>query len=313
MFPAGLASAFQQRFVDAGVEVRTGRRVESGSEDADGVTLTLDDGSTITADAAVAGLGIDPRHAARRGRRPGGRRRRVRLGDARHRGPRRVRRRRRRLVPGPPARHPPGGARRQREGAGPAGRTQPRRADEPYEHTPMFYSNVFDVGTRPSASCPRPSARSRTGPSRTSAASSTTWTTTTWSPACCCGTCRQDRRGPQGPRRGARAHARRAAGHDQRRLTPGGRAPATSDTREARGRSCGTGHGPPVRRPSAVTGGPVRRGGGRPGAPARPSRRRPRAVRGRPGCRRCPPSRPRGRTWPPRAARRRPSPCRRAP
>ncbi|MFZ7086489.1 NAD(P)/FAD-dependent oxidoreductase [Curtobacterium sp. RRHDQ10] len=60
MFPADLASAFQQRFVDAGITLRTGRRVEDGHETEDGVVLTLDDGSTLGVDAVVSGLGITP-------------------------------------------------------------------------------------------------------------------------------------------------------------------------------------------------------------------------------------------------------------
>ncbi|GAH40494.1 unnamed protein product, partial [marine sediment metagenome] len=35
MFPDDLARAFQQRFVDAGVDLRLGRRVESGTQTAD--------------------------------------------------------------------------------------------------------------------------------------------------------------------------------------------------------------------------------------------------------------------------------------
>ncbi|WP_022908036.1 NAD(P)/FAD-dependent oxidoreductase, partial [Curtobacterium sp. B18] len=60
MFPEDLAKAFQQRFVDHGVQLRLGRRVERGTEHEGGVTLTLDDGSTVEADAVVVGLGIEP-------------------------------------------------------------------------------------------------------------------------------------------------------------------------------------------------------------------------------------------------------------
>ncbi|MBK0296791.1 NAD-binding protein, partial [Bacillus sp. S34] len=44
MFPDDLARAFQQRFTDHGVTLRTGRRVEQGHEHEGGITLTLDDG-----------------------------------------------------------------------------------------------------------------------------------------------------------------------------------------------------------------------------------------------------------------------------
>lgn len=146
MFPAGLASAFQQRFVDAGVEVRTGRRVESGSEDADGVTLTLDDGSTITADAAVAGLGIDP--ATQLAEDAG-----LAVDDGVSVSASLVTEDPAVFAAGDVASYPDRllGTRRVEhvDNAKEQGRQAGRNlagADEPYEHTPMFYSNVFDVG-----------------------------------------------------------------------------------------------------------------------------------------------------------------------
>ncbi|WP_066522734.1 NAD(P)/FAD-dependent oxidoreductase [Curtobacterium ammoniigenes] len=60
MFPRDLAEAFHQHFVDAGVDVRAGRRVVDASEGAEDVTLTLDDGTTVRAAAVVVGFGIDP-------------------------------------------------------------------------------------------------------------------------------------------------------------------------------------------------------------------------------------------------------------
>jgi 3-phenylpropionate/trans-cinnamate dioxygenase ferredoxin reductase component len=60
MFPDDLAQAFQRPFTEHDVELRTGRRVEQVADDGTTVTLTLDDGSTVEADAVIAGLGIEP-------------------------------------------------------------------------------------------------------------------------------------------------------------------------------------------------------------------------------------------------------------
>jgi NADPH-dependent 2,4-dienoyl-CoA reductase/sulfur reductase-like enzyme len=60
MFPTTLARTFQALFVDAGVDVRGGLEVTGGRQRADGVTLELSDGSTLEADAAVVGIGIEP-------------------------------------------------------------------------------------------------------------------------------------------------------------------------------------------------------------------------------------------------------------
>ncbi|PYY34271.1 NAD(P)/FAD-dependent oxidoreductase [Curtobacterium sp. MCPF17_046] len=145
MFPAALAAVFQQRFVDAGVEVRTGSRVTSGEETADGVVLTLDDGSTVTADVAVAGLGIDP--ATQLAEDAGlavddG----VRVSATLSTDDPAV------YAAGDVASYPDRllGTRRVEhvDNAQQQGRQAGRNlagADEPYEHTPMFYSTVFDV------------------------------------------------------------------------------------------------------------------------------------------------------------------------
>ncbi|PZE79732.1 NAD(P)/FAD-dependent oxidoreductase [Curtobacterium sp. MCBD17_032] len=145
VFPAGLAAVFQQRFVDAGVEVRTGRRVESGEETADGVVLTLVDGSTVTADVAVVGLGIDP--ATRLAEDAGltvddG----VRVSRTLGTDDPAV------FAAGDVASYPDRllGTRRVEhvDNAQQQGRQAGRNmagADEPYEHTPMSYSSVFDV------------------------------------------------------------------------------------------------------------------------------------------------------------------------
>ncbi|MCH1865767.1 NAD(P)/FAD-dependent oxidoreductase [Nocardioides sp. CFH 31398] len=59
-FPADLASDFEGLFTSAGVELRPGTSVVGGSAGLDGVTLALDDGSTLNVDVAVVGLGIEP-------------------------------------------------------------------------------------------------------------------------------------------------------------------------------------------------------------------------------------------------------------
>ncbi len=59
-FPAPVAALIAERHVAEGVDLRTGVRVRALSEDAAGVHATLSDGATITADFAVAGIGITP-------------------------------------------------------------------------------------------------------------------------------------------------------------------------------------------------------------------------------------------------------------
>lgn len=59
-FPEPVAAAIAERHAAEGVVVRTGVRVRTVSEDADGLHATLSDGSTISADFAVAGIGITP-------------------------------------------------------------------------------------------------------------------------------------------------------------------------------------------------------------------------------------------------------------
>lgn len=60
MFPLSLASRFHQTYLDQGVTLQGGRRVDTGRVHGDRVTLSLDDGSTLEADAVVFGLGIIP-------------------------------------------------------------------------------------------------------------------------------------------------------------------------------------------------------------------------------------------------------------
>ncbi|CAN5201032.1 NAD(P)/FAD-dependent oxidoreductase [soil metagenome] len=60
MFPTDLATAFDRRFVEHGVTVLRGIRVEKGEADAAGIHLALADGSRLSVDAVVSGLGITP-------------------------------------------------------------------------------------------------------------------------------------------------------------------------------------------------------------------------------------------------------------
>jgi 3-phenylpropionate/trans-cinnamate dioxygenase ferredoxin reductase component len=146
MFPAALAAAFQRRFEDAGVELRLGRRVESGTEHEGGVTLTLDDGSTVEADAVVVGLGIEPatQLAADAGLtvRDG-----IVVSSTLLTDDDSV------FAAGDVAEYPDRilGTRRVEhvDNAQQQGRQAGRNladADETYDHTPMFYSDVFDMG-----------------------------------------------------------------------------------------------------------------------------------------------------------------------
>lgn len=60
IFPAGLARSVTDHYRAQGVEVRGGVTVNGGRADAAAALLELSDGSTLQADAVVAGLGITP-------------------------------------------------------------------------------------------------------------------------------------------------------------------------------------------------------------------------------------------------------------
>ena len=60
MFPRALAASLTKSFVDRGVTVVHGS-VASGGETGDGVSVRLDDGTELTGDAAVIGVGVLPR------------------------------------------------------------------------------------------------------------------------------------------------------------------------------------------------------------------------------------------------------------
>lgn len=147
VFPRPLAEAFQARFTDAGVEVRGGSQVTGGTESADGVRLELADGRSLAADLAVVGLGIEPATSFLDGV--------VELAED---GGVVVDEHLRTSAPdvwaaGDVASYPDPILGRTRvehvDGSTAMGETAGRilaGSDEAYDHTPMFYSDVFDLG-----------------------------------------------------------------------------------------------------------------------------------------------------------------------
>lgn len=147
MFPAPLAQAFQRRFTDAGVDVRGRARVTGGAESADGVRLDLDGGGTLAADLAVVGLGIEPATSFLEG-----------VVDLAEDGGVLVDEHLRASAPdvyaaGDVATYPDPILGRTRvehvDNATTMGETAGRilaGSGEAHDHTPMFYSDVFDLG-----------------------------------------------------------------------------------------------------------------------------------------------------------------------
>jgi 3-phenylpropionate/trans-cinnamate dioxygenase ferredoxin reductase component len=148
IFPADLSAFVTDYYRERGVEVLAGASVTAIERDGDKVRLATGDGRTLEADAVVAGLGIEPRVelAAAAG---------LPVADGLlvdDRG--RVDGHDWIFAAGDVARFPEaalGGARRvehedhakshgRRVGANMAG------ADEPYDHLPFFYSDLFDLG-----------------------------------------------------------------------------------------------------------------------------------------------------------------------
>jgi 3-phenylpropionate/trans-cinnamate dioxygenase ferredoxin reductase component len=148
IFPTELSASVTDYYRAQGVEVVAGASVTAIERDGDKLRLATGDGRTLEADAVVAGLGIEPRVelAAAAGLPVAD----GLLVDDRGRvvGHDRV------FAAGDVARFPEaafGGARRvehedhakshgRRVGANMAG------ADEPYDHLPFFYSDLFDLG-----------------------------------------------------------------------------------------------------------------------------------------------------------------------
>jgi 3-phenylpropionate/trans-cinnamate dioxygenase ferredoxin reductase subunit len=148
IFPAELSASVTDYYRAQGVDVLAGASVAAIERDGDKVRLATGDGRTLEADAVVAGLGIEPRVELAAGAG-------LPVADGivvDDRG--RVRGHDRVFAAGDVARFPEtalGGARRvehedhakthgRRVGANMAG------ADEPYDHLPFFYSDLFDLG-----------------------------------------------------------------------------------------------------------------------------------------------------------------------
>lgn len=145
-FPAGLAAHVERMYAEHGVTLVPRARVVSGTSGPDDVTVVLDDGREITADAVVVGAGLEVETAVA-----------AAAGldvddgivvDARLRtSDPHV------WAAGDVARYPDRllGPRRVEhvDNATTMGRQAGRNlagADEPYDHTPFFYSDLFDAG-----------------------------------------------------------------------------------------------------------------------------------------------------------------------
>lgn len=145
MFPESLARAVTQEFRDRGVEIVVGR-LAGGSEWEDGVTVRLEDGTEIAADAAVVGVGVEPRTELARAAGlavDGG----VLVDDHLRTGAHSI------YAAGDVARYPDRllGVRRVEHAAAAetmgtvAGRNM-AGAGKPYRTTPFFWSDLFDAG-----------------------------------------------------------------------------------------------------------------------------------------------------------------------
>lgn len=148
-FPTQIADQITARYADAGVQLRSGTGVDGGTDSTDGVRLDLDDGSTVDADLVVVGLGLVPadelaREAGIECSDDGGG---VVVDDHLRTSAEDV------LAAGDVASYldPRLGRRRveHEDNATTMGRAAGRAlagADETYAHTPMFYSDLFDLG-----------------------------------------------------------------------------------------------------------------------------------------------------------------------
>ncbi|GHC29044.1 pyridine nucleotide-disulfide oxidoreductase [Kushneria pakistanensis] len=145
MFPKSLASCFHQRYLDQGVTLLGGHRVDNGRTHGDRVTLALDDGTTVEADAVVFGLGVTPNVeiAERAG---------LEVDDGVIVNERLQTNDENIFAAGDIARYPDQILGRQRvehvDHANQSGTTVGHimaGSQERYDHTPYFYSNVFDM------------------------------------------------------------------------------------------------------------------------------------------------------------------------
>jgi 3-phenylpropionate/trans-cinnamate dioxygenase ferredoxin reductase subunit len=147
LFPAGLAGFVSDYFRDRGVDVRGGHGVEGVARDGDGWTVRLGSGEDLRADGVVVGIGIVPE--AGLARQAG-----LEVGDGivvdahlRTSDPDVY-------AAGDVAAFPHPALRRRlrvehEDAANTMGRQAGRNmagADEPYEHVPLFYSDLFDLG-----------------------------------------------------------------------------------------------------------------------------------------------------------------------
>lgn len=145
-FPAALARKVERRYADAGVTLLRGARVSSTESGPDGVVVTLDDGRTLEADGVVVGAGLeietDLARAAGLEVDDG-----VVVDDRLRTSDPHV------WAAGDVAQYPDRLLGRRRvehvDNATTMGRQAGRNlagADEPYDHTPFFYSDLFELG-----------------------------------------------------------------------------------------------------------------------------------------------------------------------
>lgn len=146
-FPPVVADEIEKMFVDAGVTVHGGAKVEGGTTSATGVRLDLSDGTTVMADLAVVGLGIAPagvlaRRSGLQTSSDGG----IVVDDRLTTDDPDV------LAAGDVAEYPDAILGRRRvehvDNANEMGAAAGRilaGSDETYDHTPMFYSDLFDA------------------------------------------------------------------------------------------------------------------------------------------------------------------------
>ncbi|WP_308281403.1 FAD-dependent oxidoreductase [Cellulomonas sp. PS-H5] len=145
-FPAALARKVERRYADAGVTLLRGAKVTSTESGPDGVVVTLDDGRTLEADGVVVGAGLeietDLARAAGLEVDDG-----VVVDDRLRTSDPHV------WAAGDVAQYPDRLLGRRRvehvDNATTMGRQAGRNlagADEPYDHTPFFYSDLFELG-----------------------------------------------------------------------------------------------------------------------------------------------------------------------
>ncbi|WP_431837462.1 NAD(P)/FAD-dependent oxidoreductase [Cellulomonas sp. Y8] len=145
-FPAALARKVERRYADAGVTLLRGAKVSSTESGPDGVVVTLDDGRTLEADGVVVGAGLeietDLARAAGLEVDDG-----VVVDDRLRTSDPHV------WAAGDVAQYPDRLLGRRRvehvDNATTMGRQAGRNlagADEPYDHTPFFYSDLFELG-----------------------------------------------------------------------------------------------------------------------------------------------------------------------